>query len=180
MGFDWLEHDREDLSGEAANTCNNGGTYYYAIWNQWQEDEFENVSNSDAIFRRVMYLPDDTDFSIMAPSAYILYQSADSVLLGADELVTIVGGARDWSGAGITAYQWRTDTDGVVGSDRKFELPTKALEVGKHTIFFSVLDGNGKWSREVPAVIDVIDPIEPTPPAPVDPGKLLFIPIIRR
>jgi hypothetical protein len=55
LGFDWLEHDRDDLSGEAANTCNNGGTFYYVIWNQWQEDEDENVSNSDAIFRRVMF-----------------------------------------------------------------------------------------------------------------------------
>ncbi len=57
-GFDWLEHDREDLSGEAANTANHGGTFYYAIWNQWQEDEHENVSDSDAIFRRIMYLDD--------------------------------------------------------------------------------------------------------------------------
>ena len=55
-GFDWLEHDRDDLSGEAANTANNGGTFYYAVWNQWKEDEHENVSDSDAIFRRIMYL----------------------------------------------------------------------------------------------------------------------------
>jgi hypothetical protein len=37
--FDWLEHDREDLSGEAANTANPAGTFYYVIWNQWQDVE---------------------------------------------------------------------------------------------------------------------------------------------
>ena len=68
-GFDWLEHDREDLSGEAANTCNNGGTYYYVIWNQWQEDAEENVSNSDAIFRRVFF--NDTVDAI--PSSSVVY-----------------------------------------------------------------------------------------------------------
>ena len=60
-GFDWLEHDREDLSGEAANLANPGGNFYYVVWNQWQEDEDENVSNSDTIFRRIMYLDDDGD-----------------------------------------------------------------------------------------------------------------------
>jgi hypothetical protein len=63
LGFDWLEHDADDLSGEAANTANNGGTFYYVIWNQWQEDEHENVSESDAIFRRIPR----RQFSIPAP-----------------------------------------------------------------------------------------------------------------
>ncbi len=61
-GFDWLEHDRKILSGEASNTCNNGGTYYYVVWNQWQEDEHENVSNSDAFFRRSFWLDDTSVF----------------------------------------------------------------------------------------------------------------------
>jgi hypothetical protein len=69
----------------------------------------------------------------------------------------------------------------VVGSDRKFELPTKSAGSGQaHHLLLGALDGNGKWSREVPAEIEVIDPIEPTPPPPADPAKLLFIPIIRR
>ncbi len=29
------------LPGEAANLSNAGGTFYYAIWNQWQEDAEE-------------------------------------------------------------------------------------------------------------------------------------------
>jgi hypothetical protein len=181
----WAENKAEILSGEASMLANPGGTFMYAVWNQWQEeilpDGHELIFDSDMIFRRFMYLPDDTTITVeLPPTAYIAYQSTESVLLGVHELVTIVGGARDWSGAGITGYQWRTDEDGVVGSDRKFELPTNALVAGKHTIFFSVVDGNGKWSREVPAVIDVIDPIEPTPPPPAEPAKMLFIPIIRR
>jgi hypothetical protein len=181
----WAENKAEILSGEASMLVNPGGTFMYAVWNQWQEeilpDGHELIFNSDMIFRRFMYLPDDSTLALeLPPTAYIAYQSATTVLLGADETITIVGGARDWAKAGIVGYQWRTDTDGVVGSERKFELPTRALEVGKHTIFFSVVDGNGKWSREVPAVIDVIDPIEPTPPPPAEPAKMLFIPIIRR
>jgi hypothetical protein len=55
---------------------------------------------------------------------------------------------------------------------------------GKHTIFFSALDGNGKWSREVTATIDVIVPVvpdEPEPPViPVTPSAptMLFMPVI--
>jgi hypothetical protein len=50
---------------------------------------------------------------------------------------------------GITGYQWRVDESGAVGSSQKFSLPANTLLQGKHTIFFSALDGNGKWSREV-------------------------------
>ncbi|MDO9086589.1 MAG: choice-of-anchor O protein [Anaerolineaceae bacterium] len=93
MGFDWLEHDRDNLSGEAANTANNGGTYYYVIWNQWQEDEYENVSESDAIFRRLMFNTDDTTDAV--PVATIL--SSDQEVFGVeeDQIITLIASARD-------------------------------------------------------------------------------------
>ncbi len=96
LGFDWLEHDREDLSGEAANTANNAGTFYYAIWNQWQEDEYENVSESDAIFRRVMFLDDET-MSLMnlAPVAKILTSEQEVYGVEEDQIITLVASARD-------------------------------------------------------------------------------------
>jgi hypothetical protein len=172
--------------------ANPGGTFMYAVWNQWQEeilpDGEEHIFDSDMIFRRLMYLPDGTDTSSWAPTAYIAYQSASTVLLGADEVVTFVGGVRDWSGAGIKTYLWRNgDTGKVVGSERKFELPANALLKGKHTFYFSAEDNNSRWSREVPAVIEVLDPQEPeTPVVPVVPvvpdepsgPRMLFIPII--
>lgn len=93
MGFDWLEHDRENLSGEAANTANNGGTYYYVIWNQWQEDEEENVSESDAIFRRVMFNTDDTTDAI--PVATILASDQEVFGVEEDQIITLTASARD-------------------------------------------------------------------------------------
>jgi hypothetical protein len=183
LGFDWLEHDREDLSGEAANTCNNAGTVYYAIWNQWQEDEYENVSDSDAIFRRIWYNPDaeDGDPATLSPIVRIIYASTDIVELDSAEELLFVGSAVSRSGMGITGYQWRVDESSVVGSSQKFSLPANTLLQGKHTIFFSALDGNGKWSREVTATIDVIVPDEPEPPVvPVTPAapSMLFMPVL--
>jgi hypothetical protein len=182
LGFDWLENKADDLSGEAANTCNNAGTYYYVVWNQWQEDEHENVSESDAIFRRVMFEDlDGQQVEEAAPIARIIYASTDTVLLGSTEELLFVGSGISRSGMGITGYQWRVDDSGAVGSSQKFSLPANTLLQGKHTIFFSALDGNGKWSREVTATIDVIVPDEPEPPVvPVTPTapKMLFMPVL--
>ena len=95
-GFDWLEHDREDLSGEAANTANNAGTFYYVIWNQWQEDEHENVSASDAIFRRIMFIDDEVastgDFM---PVASLLQSSQEIYTTDGDEVISLYISARD-------------------------------------------------------------------------------------
>ena len=57
--FDWLENKKKYHASEAAVTANPGGTFFYSIWNQWQEDSQENIFDSDAIFRRVMYLDED-------------------------------------------------------------------------------------------------------------------------
>ena len=60
----WLENKDEILSGEASMLANPGGTFMYAVWNQWQEELFEDhelVFNSDILFRRLMYqLVDET------------------------------------------------------------------------------------------------------------------------
>ena len=57
--FDWLENKKKYHAAEAAVTANPGGTFFYAIWNQWQEDKLENIFDSDAILRRVMFLDED-------------------------------------------------------------------------------------------------------------------------
>jgi hypothetical protein len=182
----WLENKDEILSGEAGMLANPGGTFMYAVWNQWQEellpDGHEFVFDSDILFRRLLYLPDG-ETAELAPSPYIVYASHETVLLGSEELITLIGAAKDYSGTGIVGYQWRTETEGVVSTDQKFSLPASSLLVGKHTIFFSALDGSGKWSREITAVIDVIDPDateEPEVPEVPDAPKMLFIPVIRR
>lgn len=56
MYFDWLEHKRDVHAAEAAMSGNPGGTFFWTIWNQWKEDEHENVWDSDAMLRRLMFL----------------------------------------------------------------------------------------------------------------------------
>jgi len=155
-GFDWLEHDREDLSGEAANTCNNAGTFYYVIWNQWQEDEHENVSNSDAIFRRVMYYPDDYEGESIAS---ILYVSASTVSQLDGDILTIVGSARDFNAGGIVAYKWTSSLDGVVGAERALTIAAGDLSRGKHTFHFTALDATGRWARGANVEVLVVEKI---------------------
>ncbi|MBK8988677.1 MAG: hypothetical protein IPM39_21835 [Chloroflexi bacterium] len=153
MGFDWLEHDREDLSGEAANTCNNGGTYYYVIWNQWQEDELENVSNSDAIFRRVMFLNEDTAANT-PPYVSILYTSHTAADYSAGDL-TFIGSARPLGSAQIAAYEWRSDLDGLLSNQKSFTIPVTDLSLGNHMISFRAQDNHGRWSNEVTTALFV-------------------------
>jgi len=150
MGFDWLEHDREDLSGEAANTCNNGGTLYYVIWNQWQEDEFENVSNSDAWFRRVLF----NELVEADPYATILYQSTDRVDLSTwpeDELIVLVGSGKDndglGPGSGIDNVRWWSDIEGHECNERTWQFPPRGLIPGWHEFSFAVQDNEGHWSQ---------------------------------
>ena len=153
MGFDWLEHDREDLSGEAANTANNGGTYYYVIWNQWQEDEHENVSESDAIFRRIMYL-DNVD---AAPSSSILYTSHTAA--GYDTDLVLIGSAvdNDHLGDGIVDYQWRSDRDGVLSNSKELRIPASSLSTGLHTLLFCAQDAEGNWSKEASVTVFIAE-----------------------
>ncbi len=180
-GFDWLEHDREDLSGEAANLANNGGTFYYAIWNQWQEDEHENVSDSDAIFRRIMYVDDETaENTDLAPTASILYASHDIVIQELNEDVTLLGSARDLDRMGdggvngIVEFEWTstmpvldlTTTDGgdistaqanFCGNTNNCQKPGWAYVPGQHDITFKAKDNEGNWSNEKTITLMVVE-----------------------
>ena len=159
-GFDWLEHDADDLSGEAANTSNNAGTYYYVIWNQWQEDEYENVSDSDAIFRRVYSAPDgeNTAATDRMPIADILYVSTDRVELSTwpdGEEIVLVGTGRDLdrigngdpSDDGISNVRWWCDSLGHEYEGRTMKSPPNGWIPGKHDFSFAVQDNEGNWSN---------------------------------
>ncbi|MBN1179815.1 MAG: hypothetical protein JXD18_11410 [Anaerolineae bacterium] len=154
LGFDWLEHDAEDLSGEAANTCNPGGTFYYVIWNQWQEDEEENVFDSDAIFRRLFY--SDTEDAL--PSGDILYTSRSAAGYNEGIDLTFVGTARDNDhlGEGIVSYLWTSSLDGELSTERSFSIPVTDLSLGYHTITFTALDGEDNWTTETTVTLWVV------------------------
>ena len=153
--FDWLEHDEEILSGEAGNTCNPAGTFYYAIWNQWQEDEHENVSNSDAFFRRNMWLTDDQALAQdYMPVSSILYQSTDKADFD-DEDIVLVGTGRDLdrignddpSSDGIDNVRWWSDIQGHICSEKTMKAPPNGFIPGKHDFSFDVQDNEGNWSK---------------------------------
>ena len=176
----WLENKADILSGEAAMLANPGGTFMYTVWNQWEEeilaDGTEHVFNSDMPFRRLMYTLDDFVTTGFAPVAYIYYTGDNTILVNTDAILTFIGAGRDYSGTGIQGYKWALgDPSAVVSNEQKFFLPATSLTVGKHTIFFSVVDGNGKWSRVITEEIEVIDPSEP--PLPV--VNRIFIPALK-
>ena len=58
--FDWLENKRNVMSAEAALQTNPGGTFLYAIWDQWKEDPGGIPYESDAIYRRIWFIDDGT------------------------------------------------------------------------------------------------------------------------
>jgi hypothetical protein len=54
--FDALEGAADLLSGEASLSLSPSGTFLHSVWNQWQETTDGDIYNSDAWFRRVMFL----------------------------------------------------------------------------------------------------------------------------
>jgi hypothetical protein len=153
IGFDWLEHDRDDLSGEAANLANNGGTFYYAIWNQWQEDEHENVSESDAMFRRIMYL-DEIEADPEVEIIYVSHTMADY-----DDTLVLIGSARDGDQIDglpledISEVLWVDLFDGTEYDQRKWVIPAASLQPGWHEFTFSAKDKGGRKSPEVSVTV---------------------------
>ncbi len=159
----WAEKDHEILSGEASMLANPGGTFMYAVWNQWEEeilpDGHELVFNSDMIYRRFMYLPDDAEALALPPTASILYVSATTVEQLAGDVLTLAGSARDFNAGGIVAYKWTSDLDGVVGNEQVLKIAAADLSRGRHTFTFSALDGKGHWSRSATVTVNVVQQI---------------------
>jgi hypothetical protein len=163
--WDWLENQQEDLSGEAAVWANPGGTFFYAVWNQWREDEHENVSDSDIWFRRVMFV--DNDEVQAAPVVSILYVSHTAVDSTTLE-IEFVGSAQATGTATIVAYEWSSDLQGLLSSEKQFSIsnPGRYFEFGRHTIRFRAQDSRGVWSGEATVTVDV--------------GHRLFMPVMQK
>jgi hypothetical protein len=147
--WDWLENQQEDLSGEACVWSDPGGNFFYAIWNQWREDEHEHAYDSDAWFRRVMWTDEGTTSSI---SSKILYFSHATAAYPTNELLTFVGTT---TGRPAVDYLWTSDLDGVLSTSKQFSIPAKDLSMGPHTISFSAKDADGNWSTPVTKIITI-------------------------
>ncbi len=168
----WAEKDHDILSGEAGMLANPGGTFMYAVWNQWEEEithyvdeygiehEEELVFNSDIIFRRFLYLPDDTTIEI-APVAKILYVSNYIASIAEDDLLTLYATGRSFgTDNSLVEYEWTyTAPDGTehyIGNQLTLStnisnLPGWAQNPGQQGVAkfsFRVKDKNENWSAK--------------------------------
>ncbi|MEZ5335900.1 MAG: right-handed parallel beta-helix repeat-containing protein [Methanolobus sp.] len=90
--------------------------------------------------------------SNVAPTAKIISISPTTAKKGTS--VSFKGSGSDKDGK-IVAYKWRSNISGQLSSSASFS--SSKLAPGKHTIYFSVKDNKGKWSKEVPKTL-VIKP----------------------
>jgi hypothetical protein len=85
-----------------------------------------------------------------APTAHIDSVAPNPAVSG--QSVTLTGHGSDPAHA-ITAYSWRSDRDGVLGTGAS--LVKSGLSVGTHTIYLKVRCAGGTWSPEVSATLVV-------------------------
>jgi hypothetical protein len=144
----WVENKADILSGEASMLANPGGTFMYTVWNQWQEDEHENVFDSDIWYRRFLYI-DNLEYD---PTASFLYTGP--VMQDTDDEIILVSTARDFDSMGegdeIVELEW--SVDGVVDPDTKgykYNAPPRTLSNGWHGFSVRAKDNDGHWSKPV-------------------------------
>lgn len=160
LGWDWLEKKQDDLSGEASIVANPGGNFLYAVWNQWQEPAEDVIENSDAWFRRVMFI-DDMD---IAPIATGVWYSPHAVNLSAGGDISFAGMAKDNDqlGAGIVAHRWSSSIDGLLNDQKMFSIPVQSLSPGLHIIRFSAKDNEGNWANDLEFYLLVAEELHQT------------------
>jgi hypothetical protein len=154
LRWDWLEKQLEDLSGEAAMICNPSGDFMHVNWNQWREDEFENVFDSDVWYRRLFY---NTFVDVMPTTSVI---STIPTRVDFDAELTLIALAKDGDQLGdgdeIVEYEWTVD--GVVVSNQKaYNAPPRTLSRGWHGFSVRAKDNEGHWSNAVTFSIFVGD-----------------------
>ncbi len=143
---------------------NPGGTFAYNVWNQWREeilpDGEELIYDSDMIFRRLLYLPDDSTLEL-APLGSILFVNANVVAYNQGGDLILVGTGRDidrvGEGEGIVEYLWTSDLQGTLGNGKIVKIPVTNLTLGAHTITFKVKDNDGRWSTDQTVKVIVLE-----------------------
>ncbi len=87
--------------------------------------------------------------SILSPDESGLYKLSTT-----DGSIRFTGEASSQIGD-ITAYSWRSNRSGVIGTTADFTLPASALAPGQHTIYFKAQNADGVWSDEVSVQLSV-------------------------
>jgi hypothetical protein len=158
----WVENKADVLSGEASMLANPGGTFMYSVWNQWEEeilpDGHELVFNSDMIFRRFLYLPDDSELQLV-PTIKFLYTGDTMYSQETDDVITLYVSGRDFDRLGdqeLVEYEWLVDGAPWAGQEGDFEtdcyqtkqcnMPARNLSQGWHGFSVRGKDNEGQWS----------------------------------
>ncbi|PWH20369.1 MAG: hypothetical protein DDG59_00355, partial [Anaerolineae bacterium] len=110
---------------------------------------------------RLTYNPPVVTFNYMRPNA-IVQQG---------QIVVLKGSAidNDEYGKNIVQYVWRSDLNGVLGTQPSLILDTSSWIIGTHTIFFKAKDNEGSWSDEISRKLIVESNVSPTSPPPGTP-----------
>lgn len=169
--FDPLEGSQFSESGEASVTTNPDTTFFYAIWNQVDFGVDGLNEDSDAWFRRVLFLDDyvptvddGTGPGNTAPGQPTVTNPADGAVFPADTLIEFSATASDPEDGDLTnSIVWTLNQD-VIGTGANF---TAVLPAGTHTVIASVTDSGGlSASSSVTFTVE-----EPTPtPEPEELG----------
>jgi hypothetical protein len=85
--------------------------------------------------------PGDLDHWFV-PFGYVYFEGVASSQVGTDTVP-------------ITAYSWRSDRSGALGSQSLFTLPVTSLLPGPHTIYLKAQNELGTWSEEVTTTLTV-------------------------
>ncbi len=164
----WLENKKDELSGEASVVMNPGGTFVYNVWNQWREeilpDGHELIHDSDMIYRRLLYLPDDLTLQV-APIASILYVNRTLIGITNNDTLVLVGTAKGYgANSEIEEVEWSVIPPGatepiVIGNEQILQIDAQELvnkpgwagdgQPGWAQFGFKAKDKGGNWSPSV-------------------------------
>lgn len=153
-GDDGFHHYEVEVK-EAGQTSVNSYTFYYSyatIDDMKSGTSYdvrvraEDISFNHGAWSDFVTMPTVND----PPVASIDYIYPDASTEG--QSVSFKGTGTDPDGT-IRSYKWRSSLNGELGSSSTFS--TSSLSIGKHTIYFSVMDNAGAWSQEVNKQISV-------------------------
>jgi hypothetical protein len=100
-----------------------------------------------------------TGITATIPTAHIFYPSQDGPAMFPNSIILFQGEAsdNDENGQAITAWEWRSDRDGVLGTQPIFTLTASSISTGTHVISLRVQDDEGDWSPTEQVTLQVMD-----------------------